>query len=481
MAGTIDIGQTGDGRRVSLQLRFANRHGLITGATGMGKTVTLQRIAEGFSRAGVPVFAADVKGDLSGIAAAGDPDGKAAARARELGEPFTPAAFPVRLWDVFRRDGLPVQTSVDRMGALIIARMLQLNQVQEGALSIAFKRTHDDGSAFLGLDDLRWELHDMLEMRAEVSQQYGNVTASSLTTVQREILALESQGANMLFAEPGLDIMDFLQVAPDGRGIVNLLHADGLMESPRAYACLLLWLLTELFRVLPEAGDLDKPKLVFFFDEAHLLFSDAPKKLLQTIERVVRLVRSKGVGVYFVTQSPQDVPDVVLAQLGNRIQHALRAYTAKDQKMVKAAAKAFRTNPDVDAVNAITSMGTGEGLVSCLVDDGVPAMVERVKILPPSAQIGPISEIEREAIILRDPLRHKYQSAEGEHAMGQAFIRRIRTERGLPVPDEDLPYDDSVVDEALAHLQAAPSRQPLSTRAWLLILAASAFIWGAFL
>ena len=434
----IPIGKTADRRTIGLPLRYANRHGLVTGSTGTGKTVTLQRMAEGFSAAGVPVFAADVKGDLSGIAKAAPEDGKQAERAKAMQVAWTAQAYPVRFWDVHRQHGLPVQTSVDRMGPLIVGRMLGLNQVQDGTLNIAFQRAADEGHGHLDLDDIRAELGDMLDMRAETCQTYGNVTASSISAIQREVLALEAQGAANLFAEPGLDINDLMEVR-DGKGTINLLHADTLMESPKLYACLLLWLLTELFRVLPEAGDLAKPKLVFFFDEAHLLFRDAPPKLLETIERVVRLVRSKGVGVYFVTQSPMDVPDIVLAQLGNRVQHALRAYTPKDQRLVKASAKAFRPNKGVDVQDLITTMGVGSALISCLQADGVPAPVEHIKVMPPQGQIGPIDEIERDAILQADPLRHRYQRGD-DFEMGRAFQKRWREERGLPPLPEGPAY-----------------------------------------
>lgn len=436
----IAIGKTADRREIGLPLRYANRHGLITGSTGSGKTVSLQLLAEGFSRAGVPVFAADVKGDLSGIAVAAETGGKAQDRAEAMQVAWWPEATPTRLWDAHRVHGLPVQTSADRIGPLILGRMLGLNQIQDGTLAIAFKRAADNGHGHLDLDDIRSELADMLDLRAETCSQYGNITASSISAIQREILALEAQGAADLFAEPGLDIRDLMEVR-DGRGVVNLLHADTLMESPKLYACLLLWLLTELFRVLPEAGDLDKPKLVFFFDEAHLLFRDAPPKLLQTIERVVRLVRSKGVGVYFVTQSPLDVPDAVQAQLGNRIQHTLRAYSPKDQRMVRASAKAFRPNKGVDVQTLITTMPVGSALVSFLHADGVPSPVEYVKVLPPRGQLGPISEIEREAILLADPLRLRYAAGADEAEMARAFTKRWREERGLPaLPEMTVPY-----------------------------------------
>lgn len=440
---SIPFGQTADGREIALPLAISNRHGLVTGATGVGKSRSLQVLAEGFSAAGVPVFAADIKGDLSGMA----------------------TGCPTRFWDAHRDHGLPVQTSVDRMGALILGRMLGLNPVQEGTLAIAFKRAADAGHGHLDLDDLRAELADMLDMRAETCAQYGNITASSISAIQREILALEAQGAGDLFAEPGLSVTDLLEVR-DCRGVVNLLHADTLMESPKLYACLLLWLLTELFRVLPEAGDLEKPKLVFFFDEAHLLFRDAPPRLLQTIERVVRLVRSKGVGVYFITQSPADVPDIVLAQLGNRVQHALRAYSPRDQKLVKASAKAFRPKPGLDVEGAITSMAVGEALVSFLDRSGVPVPVERVKVNRPATSMAPISDVEREAIMLADPMHHRYT---GDNAtMRQAFGRRWRAERGLPaLPEAAEPYREGEWMRYVPDLTPPPPKTPLLIKAMI--------------
>lgn len=464
---SIFIGKTAERKTVSLPLKFGNRHGLVTGSTGTGKTVTLQLLAEGFSRAGVPVFAADIKGDLSGLAKAGPVDGRAADRAAALETRRDPQAFPVRFWDVMKRHGLPVQTSVDRIGQLLMARMLNCNPTQDGSLSVAFASYEDRQGAFLDLEELRDWFSWMLSERADFCRDYGNITAASLSAIQREILTLEIQGGANLFAEPGLDIMDLMRVAEDGRGVINLLHADNLMESPRLYASLLMWLLTELFRVLPEAGDLAKPKLVFFFDEAHLLFRDAPPKLLETIERVVRLVRSKGVGVFFVTQSPADVPDAVLAQLGNRIQHTLRAYTPKDQRMVKASAKAFRPNKGVDVQTLITSMGLGEALISCLVDDGVPAPVERIKVMAPSAQIGPITEEECAAIIEADPLREKYKAPASREEMIWEFDKRIALERGWPEPGRPLTEDESraLVSASIARLaKTTGNRTPFINR-----------------
>ncbi len=432
----IEIGKTQKGSIVSLPLARANRHGLVTGSTGGGKTVTLQRLAEEFSRAGVPVFAADVKGDLSGIGAAGNPESSLAAKSEALTGQFNAERFPVQFWDVFGHAGMRIRTSIQSVGPDLMARMLKLNPTQEGALAICFKKAEDDRQWMLTLDDLRWALNDMLEDRETICKNYGNITASTISSIQRQLLALESQGGAMLFGDPPFEITDFIRLDDRGFGIVNLLHADKLMECPKLYAVTLLWLLTELFRTLPEAGDLDKPKLVFFFDEAHLLFSDAPAELVQQIERLVRLVRSKGVGVFFVTQSPADVPDSILAQLGSRIQHALRAYTPKDQRMVKAAAQAFRENREVNVKAEITKLGVGEALISVLDETGIPTKVEKVSIIPPSGQVGPISEMERELISSQTPLLKKYAGFEDERLEQHGFSNRMRAKRGLdPIPE----------------------------------------------
>jgi len=427
----INIGQTKAGKMMSLPLARANRHGLITGSTGTGKTRTLQTMAEQFSAAGVPVFCADIKGDLSGLAAYGD--GIAiASRLATMGRDFTPARYPTAFWDLFGVQGLPMKTSVQTIGAELLGRMLKLNEVQQGTLAICFKKAEDDAEFMLTLDDLRWALGDMLDERETICGKYGNITASSINSIQRNLLALESQGGFNLFGEPPFDVMDLIRTDEAGNGIINLLAADRLVEAPKLYAVYLLWLLTELFRALPEVGDIDKPKLGFFFDEAHLLFTDAPKELVQSIERLVRLVRSKGVGVFFVTQSPADIPDAVLAQLGSRIQHALRAYTPKDQRMVKAAALAFRENRGVDVKTAITTMAVGEALVSVLDEDGVPTKVEIVSIVPPSSQIGGISALEQEVMTSRSDLFQKYSATYSEAEASQRFDTRIRAKRGMP-------------------------------------------------
>jgi uncharacterized protein len=435
----ITIGKNAAGREVELRLDKANRHGLVTGATGTGKTVSLQLLMEGFSRSGVPVFAADVKGDLSGIAAFGQDDSKAADRSRKMTGQFKTDRFPVTFWDLFGEHGHPIKTSVQQIGPDLTSQMLRLNETQAGAIAIAFKKAVDEQSWMLTLDDLRWTLNEMIEERAETCEKYGNVTASSINTAQRQLLSLESQGGDKLFGEPPFSVLDLIRKREDGRGYINLLHADQLMEAPKLYATFLLWLLTELFRELPEVGDVDKPKMVFFFDEAHLLLSDAPKQLLEKIERLVRLVRSKGVGVYFVTQSPKDVPDAVLSQLGNRIQHALRAYTPKDQRMVRAAAQAFRPNREVDVKTVITEMGVGEALVSCMDEDGIPIPVERVKVMSPSAHIGPITTDERRVIMEASPFAGS-RSEKPIHVQGYHFMRRMKEEAGIdPGPDNGPP------------------------------------------
>jgi DNA helicase HerA-like ATPase len=401
-----------------LTLAYGNRHGLVTGATGTGKTVTLQTLAEGFARAGVPVFAADIKGDLSGIAAPGDAKDAFTKRAKEIGITYEPDEFTTVFWDLFGEQGHPIRASVFEMGPLLLARMLDLNDVQEGVINIAFRFADDDpdltgldANGLVDLNDLRELLSFVAKNGKEIGSRYGNVASSSVGAVQRQLLVLENQGGAKFFGEPALDIHDFIKTDRDGRGVINILAADKLMENPRLYATFLLWLLSEMFEQLPEVGDLDKPKLVFFFDEAHLLFNDAPKPLLDKIEQVVRLIRSKGVGVYFVTQNPLDVPEKVLAQLGNRVQHALRAFTPRDQRAVKAAAETFRANPDLDTAKAITELGKGEALVSFLEGNGTPAMVDRALIAPPTARVGPVTPEERKAVIAKSPFKGRYEQA----------------------------------------------------------------------
>ncbi|WP_166042577.1 helicase HerA-like domain-containing protein [Sphingosinicella sp. YJ22] len=411
-----------------LRLDRANRHGLVAGATGTGKTVTLQTMAEGFSRAGVPVFAADIKGDLSGMAMPGNAQQRAheafTARAAELGlGDWSYADNPVVFWDLFGEQGHPIRTTVSEMGPLLLSRLLGLNETQEGVLAIAFRAADDEGMLLLNLDDLRSMLTWVGDNAADLTSRYGNVARQSVGTIQRQLLAFEAQGADRFFGEPALEIADFLGADDQGRGIGNILAADKLMQSPKLYATFLLWLLSELFEELPEVGDLDRPRLVFFFDEAHLLFDDVPAALLDKVEQVVRLIRSKGVGVYFVTQNPLDIPEAVAAQLGNRVQHALRAFTPKDQRAVAAAAETFRTNPDLDVASAITELRTGEALVSVLDSDGAPTPVQRTLVAPPRSRAGPITETERQVLQSTSDIGAKYRDAvdrESAHEMLQA-------------------------------------------------------------
>lgn len=380
--------------------KMANRHGLIAGATGTGKTVTLQVLAENFSRIGVPVFLSDVKGDLSGISKPGKEHPKITERINKIGiSDFSFNGNPVTFWDVFCEQGHPIRTTISEMGPLLLSRLLDLNDTQSGVLSLIFRIADDDGLLLLDIKDLRSILQYAGENAAEFTTEYGNISRASIGAIQRKLLSLEDQGGDIFFGEPALNLDDFLQTDENGNGIINILSANKLMGSPRIYATLLLWLLSELFEQLPEAGDPEKPKLVFFFDEAHLLFDNAPKALLEKIEQVARLIRSKGVGIYFVSQNPLDIPDEVLRQLGNRIQHALRAYTTRDQKAVRAAAQTFRTNPKLDTEKVITELGVGEALISFLDEKGRPNIVEQVLIRPPFSQIGPIDSEERKKII----------------------------------------------------------------------------------
>ncbi len=395
----------------SLLLKYANRHGLVTGATGTGKTVTLQVLAQGFSEAGVPVFCADVKGDLAGISQPGGGNSKVEERALQLGlAPLAYAGAPTAFWDLFGQKGHPVRTTVSEMGPLLLGRLMRLSDVQEGVLAIALKLADEEGLGLLDLKDLRALLVFVGEEAKRLTLEYGNVSASSVGAIQRALLQIEAEGGEEFFGEPALQLADLLRVTPEGKGVVNVLAADRLMQSPRAYGTFLLWLLSELFEELPEVGDPDKPRLVFFFDEAHLLFDDAPPALTEKIEQVVKLIRSKGVGVWFVTQNPLDVPEGVLAQLGNRVQHALRAYTPREQKAVRAAAETFRPNPAFATEEVITQLGVGEALVSTLGPKGVPSMVDRVLIRPPASRIGVVSDAERAAIIAASPLKGRYET-----------------------------------------------------------------------
>jgi len=423
--GTIFVGRSS--KPEVLTLALANRHGLVTGATGTGKTVTLQVLAEGLSRAGVSVFAADVKGDLSGVSEVGEAKEAFVTRAKSLGFNYEPDQFPVVFWDLFGEQGHPIRATISEVGPLLLSRLMDLNDVQEGVINICFRVADEQGLLILDLKDLRAVLGFISDHAAELTVQYGNVSKATIGTIQRQLLVLENQGGSKFFGEPALALKDFIRTDRDGRGFINILAADKLMESPRLYATFLLWLLSELFEELPEVGDPPKPKLCFFFDEAHLLFNDAPKALLDKIEQVVRLIRSKGVGVYFVTQNPLDVPDKVLAQLGNRVQHALRAFTPRDQKAVRAAAETFRANPKLDTAKVIMELGKGEALVSFLEGNGTPSMVERCVIRPPSARLAPITPEERKALIATSPVKGKYDQAIDSESAYEVLQQRMRS------------------------------------------------------
>jgi len=429
MADHIFIGGGGAeyGAPQKLLLDKANRHGLVAGATGTGKTVTLQIMAEGFSAAGVPVFLSDVKGDLSGLAAAGSAGFKLheafTKRADTIGLDLEYDSFPVTFWDLFGEQGHPIRATVAEMGPLLLARLMELTDVQEGVLNVAFRVADEEGLPLLDLKDLQALLVWVGQNAKELSLRYGNVASSSVGAIQRQLLVLENQGGTALFGEPALDLSDMMRVR-DGRGDINILAADQLMGSPRLYATFLLWLLSELFEELPEVGNPDKPKLVFFFDEAHLLFDDAPKALVEKVEQVARLIRSKGVGVYFVTQNPGDIPDDVLGQLGNRVQHALRAFTAKDRKELKTAAETYRDNPGFDTATAIQEVGTGEAVTSFLDEKGIPMVVERTLIRPPSSQLGPITKTARKAIMAASDMAGKYDVAIDRESAFEMLTKR---------------------------------------------------------
>jgi len=422
-AGKVFVGKSD--KAEYLTLAFANRHGLVAGATGTGKTVTLQVLAEGLARAGVSVFAADVKGDLSGIGAAGEAKDALVKRAKDMGFDYETDEFPVVFWDLFGQEGHPLRATISEMGPLLLARLMDLNDVQEGVLNIAFRVADEQGLLLLDLKDLRAMLNFIAEHAAELTTQYGNVSKQTVGTIQRQLLVLENQGGTQFFSEPALALKDFIRQDRDGRGTINILAADKLMQSPRLYATFLLWLLSELFQELPEVGDTVQPKLCFFFDEAHLLFTDAPKALLDKIEQVVRLIRSKGVGVYFVTQNPLDVPETVLAQLGNRVQHALRAFTPRDQRAVKAAAETFRPNPALNTSSVIMELGKGEALVSFLEGNGTPSIVERCMVRPPSARIGPLTPEERKAVMAKSPVKGKYDQAIDSESAYEQLQKRV--------------------------------------------------------
>ncbi|MCB1432097.1 MAG: DUF853 family protein, partial [Alphaproteobacteria bacterium] len=420
---TIFLGKSE--KREELFLQMANRHGLVTGATGTGKTVTLQILAEGFTSQGVPVFAADVKGDLSGISMEGEPKDFLLERAKKIDfDDYGFEATPTMFWDVFGEEGHPIRTTITEMGPLMLSRLMGLSDAQEGALNIAFKIADQEGLALLDLKDLRALLKDLGDRGREITTEYGNLNAPTIGAIQRRLVVLEEQGGDKFFGEPAFDIKEFMRTTPGGKGYMNVLAADKLINSPQLYATFLLWMMSELFEEMPEVGDPEKPKMVFFFDEAHLLFDEAPPGLLQKIEQTVKLIRSKGVGIYFVTQNPLDVPESVLAQMGNRVQHALRAYTPREQKAVRAAATTFRPNPNFNTEDVITQLGKGEALVSVLDPKGVPTIVERTLIRPPSGRMGPITADERQHLIKNSPVYGIYETAEDRESAYEILTKR---------------------------------------------------------
>ena len=444
---------------------LANRHGLITGATGTGKTITLQSLAEGLSALGVPVFLSDIKGDLTGISQVGSISPKLAGILADRGiEPTPPQACPTTLWDVFGEQGHPLRATISDMGPLLLGRMLNLNETQAGVLQLVFKVADDRGLMLLDLKDLRTMLRHVGDNASEFTTTYGNISPASIGAIQRGLLQIEAQGGDRFFGEPMLNISDFMQTV-DGKGVVNILAADKLMNAPRLYATFLLWMLSELFESLPEVGDLDKPKLVFFFDEAHLLFKDAPTALVERIELVVRLVRSKGVGVFFVTQNPLDIPDTVLGQLGNRVQHALRAFTPRDQKAVKSAADTMRPNPGLDVAAAITELAVGEALISLLDEKGRPGVTERVFVIPPGSQIGPISSAQRQALIDGSLVAGVYEQTldrESAHEKLQAGAASAASApaKASPAPTKERSLQDEAQDAVRAPRSPAPKESP---------------------
>ena len=425
----IFLGLAANGEKQTLHLGKANRHGLVAGATGTGKTVTLQAVAEQFSARGVPVFLADVKGDLSGISMPGSPTFKHAdvieQRVKDLGiEGFAYADNPAVFWDLYGEGGHPIRTTISEMGPLLLSRLMGLNETQEGVLNVAFRYADDNGLLLIDMDDLQSVLVACAENASELATKYGNVSKASVGTIQRQLLAFESQGADRFFGEPAFEINDFIKTDDQGRGMVNILAAEKLMQSPKLYATFLLWLLSELFEALPEVGDPEKPCLVFFFDEAHLLFDDAPPALFDKVEQVVRLIRSKGVGVYFVSQNPIDIPEKIAGQLGNRVQHALRAFTPRDQKAIKAAAETFRINPDLDVQTAITELKVGEALVSTLDDEGAPSIVQRTMMAPPRSRLGPVTDQERTVIQSTSPFAGKYDTAVNRESAAEVLAQK---------------------------------------------------------
>ena len=453
-------------KNIFLLPEMANRHGLIAGATGTGKTITMKVMAESFSEMGVPVFLADVKGDLSGMCKPGSNTADMQERINRFGiENFEYKAYPTRFWDIFGEAGIPVRVSVSEMGPVLLARLLGLTEIQQGVLNIVFRVADDNGLLLLDLKDLRAMLQYVGDNRAEYTVQYGNVSAASIGAIQRALLSFESEGGELFFGEPSLDIRDFIRTSSDGRGYINILSSTKLIASPTVYGTFLLWMLTELFEKLPEVGDLDKPRMVFFFDEAHLLFSDCPKALVQKIVQVVKLIRSKAVGVYFITQSPSDIPNEVLAQLSNRVQHALRAYTPAEMKSVKAAAKAFRENPEFDTETVLMELGVGEALVSFLDEKGIPTVVERAKILPPQSLMGSADFSEVERIIKADEFYLKYSEAVDRESAYEvinaaaAELEKLRAEEAEKAEAEKLAAKEAAAAEKLAAKEAAAAEK----------------------
>jgi DNA helicase HerA-like ATPase len=457
---TIFLGKSD--KREELFLQMANRHGLVTGATGTGKTVTLQIMAEGFTSQGVPVFAADVKGDLSGISVEGEPKDFLLERAKKIDfDDYGFQATPTMFWDLFGQKGHPIRTTITDMGPLLLSRLMSLSDAQEGALNIAFKIADQEGLALLDLKDLRALLKDLGDRGREITTEYGNLNAATIGAIQRRLVVLEEQGGDKFFGEPAFDITEFMRTAPSGTGYMNVLAADQLINSPQLYATFLLWMMSELFEELPEVGDPEKPKMVFFFDEAHLLFNEAPPGLLQKIEQTVKLIRSKGVGIYFVTQNPLDVPESVLAQMGNRVQHALRAYTPREQKAVQTAASTFRPNPKFSTEDVITQLGKGEALVSVLDPKGVPTIVERTLIRPPSGRMGPISDEERQRLIKNSPVYGIYDTAEDRESAYEILTKRA-AERSAAQAEAQVAKEAE--KQAKAEARATSSRESATDR-----------------
>jgi len=456
----------------TLRLDRMNRHGLVAGATGTGKTVTLQILAQALSDAGVPVFAADVKGDLSGISQPGAPNEKMLARAQGMDLTLTPDAPPTVFWDLFGEKGHPVRTTISEMGPLLLSRLMELNEVQEGVLNIVFKVADTEGLLLLDLKDLQAALKYVADNEKTIDVEYGNVSAATIGTIQRGLLTLETQGAANLFGEPALSLSDLMRVDASGRGVVSILAADKLIQSPRLYATFLLWLLSELFEDLPEIGDPEKPRLVFFFDEAHLLFRDAPRALMEKVEQVVRLIRSKGVGIFFVTQNPADIPETVLAQLGNRVQHALRAYTPAEQKGLRAAAASFRPNPAFDTAEAIQNLGVGEALVSVLDERGAPTVTARTLIRPPSSRLGPATLPERQSTMAGSPVKGLYDTLQDRESAFEtlktragANARKAELDAAQTAADKQRETDQKAWEREQARQDRAPSRSAPRPRA----------------